>query len=361
MSTIPTSVAEDQFEHYIRPHLRVAHRGYVCRIPLYKVFNYILYRLHTGCQWEQLPIDKVATDSTQELSYHAVYHHYRKWSRDGSLARVFRHSLLSIREQLNLQHINLDGSHALAKKGGEAVAYQGRKKANTSNVLPMTDANGFILATTGIVAGNHNDAFELKDNFARFIDTSLLPAAMLYKVQKIPFDPEGLFTSLTAVMTFLLGGLTFRLSTGITGAKRQRFFLVLLLSVTGLLMALVEPINKNLWTLSYVLLTGAAGVLLLAALEKINDREPNLLYRLSIPFASMGRNPLMIYVLSGIVGKGLALWKTGSGVSLKAILFNSMLVLPVSAKTASVLYSLILLGLLALLAARMRGLSFVIR
>lgn len=164
MSTIPTSVAEDQFEHYIRPHLRVAHRGYVCRIPLYKVFNYILYRLHTGCQWEQLPIDKVATDSTQELSYHAVYHHYRKWSRDGSLARVFRHSLLSIREQLNLQHINLDGSHALAKKGGEAVAYQGRKKANTSNVLPMTDANGFILATTGIVAGNHNDAFELKDN-----------------------------------------------------------------------------------------------------------------------------------------------------------------------------------------------------
>ena len=163
MSTIPTSVAEDQFEHYNRPHLRVAQHGYVCRIPLYKVFNYILYRLHTGCQWEQLPIDKVATDSTQELSYHAVYHHYRKWSRDGSLARVFRHSLLSIREQLNLQHINLDGSHALAKKGGEVVAYQGRKKANTSNVLPMTDANGFILATTGIVAGNHNDAFELKD------------------------------------------------------------------------------------------------------------------------------------------------------------------------------------------------------
>jgi predicted acyltransferase len=180
-------------------------------------------------------------------------------------------------------------------------------------------------------------------------------------VQKIPFDPEGLFTSLTAVMTFLLGGLTFRLSTGVTHAKRQRFFLVLVLSLTGLLIALIEPINKNLWSLPYVLLTGAAGVLLLAALEKINDREPNLLYRLSIPFASMGRNPLMIYVLSGIVGKALALWKTGSGMSLKAILFNSMLVLPVSMKTASVLYSLILLGLLALLAARMRGLPFVIR
>lgn len=100
----------------------------------------------------------------KEISYHAIYHHYRKWSRDGSLERVFQHSILSIREQLDTHHLNLDGSHALAKKGGEAVAYQGRKKAKTSNVLPITDAHGFILATTGIVAGNHNDAFELKDN-----------------------------------------------------------------------------------------------------------------------------------------------------------------------------------------------------
>jgi len=100
----------------------------------------------------------------KEISYQAVYHHYRKWSRDGSLERVFQHSILTIRDQLDTRHLNLDGSHAPAKKGGEAVAYQGRKKAKTSNILPITDANGFILATTGIIAGNHNDAFELKDN-----------------------------------------------------------------------------------------------------------------------------------------------------------------------------------------------------
>src|SRR5690606_19545383 len=83
MSTIPVSSTQEQFEQYIRPGLSVAKRGCEFSIPLYMVFNYILYRLHTGCQWERLPI---------------------------------------------------------------------------------TDANGFILATTGIVAGNHNDAFELKDN-----------------------------------------------------------------------------------------------------------------------------------------------------------------------------------------------------
>lgn len=159
MSAIPTSVTQEQFEGHILPYLNTAQRGYVSKIPLYKMFNYILYRLHTGCQWHQVPIDR-----EDAITWWAVYHHFRKWSRDGSLARVFQQSIVQIRDQIDTHHLNLDGSHALAKKGGEAVAYQGRKKAKTSNVLPITDANGFILASTGIIAGNHNDAFDLKDN-----------------------------------------------------------------------------------------------------------------------------------------------------------------------------------------------------
>lgn len=157
MSTIPTSVTEEQFEQHIRPYLNTAKRGYVSKIPLYKMFNYVLYRLHTGCQWEEVPIDK-----TDEITWWAVYHHHRKWSRDGSLQRVFEHSIQATKDLLDLSVLNVDGSHAVAKKGGEAVAYQGRKKAKTSNILPMTDHQGYIVATTEIVAGNHNDAYELK-------------------------------------------------------------------------------------------------------------------------------------------------------------------------------------------------------
>ena len=68
MSTIPTSVTEDQFNEHIRPYLNTAKRGYECSIPLYKVFNYILYRLHTGCQWECLPIDADASDPEKKNS-----------------------------------------------------------------------------------------------------------------------------------------------------------------------------------------------------------------------------------------------------------------------------------------------------
>lgn len=158
MSTIPTSVTEDQFMTHILPYLSTARRGYISKIPLYKIFNYILYRLHTGCQWQELPMEQ-----SDEITWWAVYHHFRKWSKDGSLQQVWQHSVKTIQDKVDTSVLNLDGSHAAAKKGGEAVAYQGRKKAKTSNILPIIDKNGYILATTDIIAGNHHDAFNLKE------------------------------------------------------------------------------------------------------------------------------------------------------------------------------------------------------
>lgn len=163
MSAIPTSVTEEQFNTHLLPFLSTAKRGFVCKIALYKVFNYLLYRLHTGCQWKQLPI---AADPQQpekkEISWDAVRYHFTKWSADGSLERVWQHSVHSIQDDLDTTQLNLDGSHTLAKKGGEQVAYQRRKSGKTSNILPITDRQGYIIATTGIVAGHHHDAYELK-------------------------------------------------------------------------------------------------------------------------------------------------------------------------------------------------------
>jgi len=71
-------------------------------------------------------------------------------------------SILTIQNELNLSELNLDGTHTLAKKGGQSVAYQRRKKGKTSNILPIMDGQGFIVASTGIIAGNHNDTYNLK-------------------------------------------------------------------------------------------------------------------------------------------------------------------------------------------------------
>ncbi len=116
MGKIPITVNENQFEHYFRPHLSTAKRGYASKIPLYKVFNYILYKLRTGVQWEFLPIDANA-DGQPEVSYQVPSYHFRKWSRDGSLQKLFDASIMTIKGDLNLSELNLDGSHSAAKKG----------------------------------------------------------------------------------------------------------------------------------------------------------------------------------------------------------------------------------------------------
>lgn len=69
---------------------------------------------------------------------------------------------MTIAAELDLSEIHQGGSHALAKKGDAELAYQSRKRAKTRNLLPFTEANGSIIATTGLVAGNHNGAWQLR-------------------------------------------------------------------------------------------------------------------------------------------------------------------------------------------------------
>ena len=66
----------------------------------------------------------------------------------------------------------MDGTHTPAKRGGEAVEYQGRKKCKTSNLLIMTDNRGIPIACSEPIAGNHNDAYELEQHAQQMI-TSL--------------------------------------------------------------------------------------------------------------------------------------------------------------------------------------------
>lgn len=100
----------------------------------------------------------------KEISYAAVYLHFTRWCRDESFKNLWQQSIRTIRDDLDLSELNLDGTHCLAKKGGESVAYQERKKGKTCNILPIMDRNGYVVASTGILAGNHNDAYNLKDH-----------------------------------------------------------------------------------------------------------------------------------------------------------------------------------------------------
>jgi transposase len=127
MARIPIDVTETQFDQRFRPHLSTAKRGYECKIPLYKVFNYIIYKLRTGVQWEFLPLDD-NKDGQPEISYQVPSYHFCKWSRDGSLQKLFDASVMTIKGELNLSELNLDGSHSAAKKGAKKLPIKAARK-----------------------------------------------------------------------------------------------------------------------------------------------------------------------------------------------------------------------------------------
>ena len=125
---IPTKVTEQQLHAHIEPHVSQAQRGYVSKQPLWKIFNYVLYKLHTGCQWEELPIERDTQDQPV-MAWQVPRYHFYKWSRDGSLERLFEAGILTIKDELDVSEINLDGSHTIAKKGMKVSAIRdGRKQ-----------------------------------------------------------------------------------------------------------------------------------------------------------------------------------------------------------------------------------------
>lgn len=84
--------------------------------------------------------------------------------------------------------MDLDGSHTPAKRGGEAVEYQGRKKAKTTNSLYLTDRQGLPLSMSEPVAGNHNDLYNIDVRFEEVTAT----------LEQAKIDVTGLFLNADA-------------------------------------------------------------------------------------------------------------------------------------------------------------------
>lgn len=117
---IPTELTEKEFETYVLPYLPKQPCGPAPNISLYKIFNYILYVLYTGCQWKSLQkaIDKKA-DGKAEIHYTNVFRRFNYWSAMGVFTKQFVGNLqtLSDNNLLDLSQLNGDGTNAVAKKG----------------------------------------------------------------------------------------------------------------------------------------------------------------------------------------------------------------------------------------------------
>lgn len=111
--SFPIKVSQADFRRYIAPMLSKARRGPKGKISRYKIFNYILYVLHTGIQWKQLKPYK------NEICWSNIYKWHNRWSKDGSYECLLQSSIrhLDHAGKLDLSVLHGDGSNTVAKKG----------------------------------------------------------------------------------------------------------------------------------------------------------------------------------------------------------------------------------------------------
>ncbi|NEO42183.1 MAG: DUF1624 domain-containing protein [Moorea sp. SIOASIH] len=149
-------------------------------------------------------------------------------------------------------------------------------------------------------------------NFAAYIDRMVLGTNHLYK--QAQFDPEGLFSTFPAVVTVLTG---YFVGDWLRHQPIQsRTSLGLLLFGVGCLglgwvWDFWFPINKQLWTSSYVVFSAGWSMLLLAACYELI--EVRGFRRWGWPLKVMGLNAIFLFVASGLVVRILYRTKVGTG------------------------------------------------
>jgi predicted acyltransferase len=190
-------------------------------------------------------------------------------------------------------------------------------------------------------------------NLAAYIDRAVL-GPHLWQYAKV-YDPEGILSTVPAIATALLGVLT---GTGLRGGRSTdvvagRLAIAGIAGiVAGELWGFWFPINKSLWTSSYVLLTAGLALIALALCYWLV--EVRGLRRWAVPFAVLGVNALILFFLSTLMARLLSIIRVGAERhSLHTVLFESVfapLASPVNASLAfAVTYVIVWWAILSML------------
>ncbi len=166
-----------------------------------------------------------------------------------------------------------------------------------------------------MLMGNPADPYSLEGFWGTRVDRALLGDGHIYKGEGVRFDPEGLVSTIPAIVQVIFGylvgqyiqqkGKTFEMVTNLFVAGSVLIF-------AGLCWDTVFPINKKIWTSSYVLYTSGLATTVLAVLLYLIEfrKYTGLITRF---FDVFGKNPLFIFVLSGFLPRLLALIRIPAG------------------------------------------------
>lgn len=167
------------------------------------------------------------------------------------------------------------------------------------------------------VLGDTADPYSLAGFVGTKLDVSIFGIAHIYKGEGVPFDPEGLFSTIPAIVQVMLGYFTGQY----IQAKGKNFEMLSQLLIAGIVLVLAGliwdtqfPINKKIWSSSYVLYTTGLALMTIGLLIYLIEFK-GIRGGWSRFFDVFGKNPLFIFVLSGFLPRVLGLFRWVNGVN----------------------------------------------
>lgn len=197
---------------------------------------------------------------------------------------------------------------------------------------------GYWLAMTLIpVPGVGAANLEPGTNLAAWLDSVAMPGRMYQG----SWDPEGYLSTIPAIVTGLSGILAgFLIKSGKSNEHKIIWLMVVGtgLCIIGYFWHQVFPVNKNLWSSSYVLVTSGMAALLLGTIYWVVDVQK---YQRWTPFfVAFGMNAITAYVLSGTLIDGVVLDFDGDGTAFKTESFQALVSIGLEEKLASFIWAL---------------------
>ncbi|MEB2781221.1 heparan-alpha-glucosaminide N-acetyltransferase domain-containing protein [Algoriphagus sp. C2-6-M1] len=187
--------------------------------------------------------------------------------------------------------------------------------------------------------GEAADPYSLTGNAAIKLDLALIGPERMYGGEGIPFDPEGLLSTLPGIVNVIAGYLAGKMiqKLGNTMETVKKLLMIgIALIVVSYIWDLAFPINKKIWTSSYVLLTIGIGLFLLALLVGVIEIKKWKGW--TYFFEVFGRNPLILYVLSGLVISLLSMIPLGD-TTLRRFIYTNLFTSWLTPKMASFLFA----------------------
>ena len=166
------------------------------------------------------------------------------------------------------------------------------------------------------LVGNPSDPYSLAGWFGTSIDINLMGAEHIYHGEGVAFDPEGLMSTIPAIVQVIIGFLVGDYIRRKGSDSLYQTLSTLFVSAVVLLFFaywwdLTFPINKKIWTSSFVLATSGLAILLLGTFVYFIEIK-NYRGVWSSFFEVFGKNALFIYALSGLIPKLLVMIHTGN-------------------------------------------------